>query len=169
MIIILYFSLITGCAISLLLVAITFFAGNKYPMLSVFGLALYLSAFSLGLGPGAWLIPSEVYTTSIRAKAMSLTTFLNRAFATIMSSTFLSMAHLITWGGFFLAISVICFLFMIFFHVYVPETKGRALEDMAFYFAEITGDKSVLDVELKHQHQHQHPESLGGDDSNELT
>lgn len=30
-------------------------------------------------------------------------------------------------------------------YVYVPETKGRSLEDMAVFFATITGDRSVLD------------------------
>ena len=39
--------------------------------LAVFVFALYLAFFSLGMGPGAWLIPSEVFSTMIRAKAMS--------------------------------------------------------------------------------------------------
>jgi hypothetical protein len=32
-------------------------------------------------------------------------------------------------------------------YIYLPETKGRALEDMSQYFAEITGDRSVLEAE----------------------
>ena len=28
-----------------------------------------------------------------------------------------------------------------FFHVYLPETKGKSLEEMSLYFAEITGDE----------------------------
>lgn len=31
--------------------------------------------------------------------------------------------------------------------MYLPETKGRALEDMSQYFAEITGDRSILEAE----------------------
>mmetsp|Transcript_22363 Transcript_22363/g.52637 ORF Transcript_22363/g.52637 Transcript_22363/m.52637 type:complete len:263 (+) Transcript_22363:224-1012(+) len=43
---------------------------------TITGLALYLAFFSIGMGPGAWLIPSEVFSLSIRAKAMSVATFL---------------------------------------------------------------------------------------------
>lgn len=32
-------------------------------------------------------------------------------------------------------------------YVYLPETKGRPLEDMSQYFAEITGDRSILEAE----------------------
>lgn len=32
-------------------------------------------------------------------------------------------------------------------YAYLPETKGRALEDMSQYFAEITGDRSILEAE----------------------
>jgi hypothetical protein len=32
-------------------------------------------------------------------------------------------------------------------YVYLPETKGRSLESMSLYFAEITGDRSILNLE----------------------
>jgi len=109
--------------------------------------------FSLGMGPGAWLIPSEVFATSIRAKAMSLATFLNRATATLMSSTFLSLANALSWAGFFLAMCCVCLIVALFMAIYLPETKGRSLEDMVVYFAEIMGDRSILQVEMGHQGQ----------------
>jgi Sugar (and other) transporter len=43
---------------------------------AIVGLSLYLSFFSIRMGPGAWLIPSEIFATGIRAKAMSMATFL---------------------------------------------------------------------------------------------
>jgi hypothetical protein len=33
--------------------------------------------------------------------------------------------------------------------VYLPETKGKSLEEMSVYFAEITNDTFVLDAEAK--------------------
>jgi len=115
----------------------------------VFGLALYLSFFSIGMGPGAWLIPSEVFATSIRAKAMSVATFFNRMTATLMSSTFLSLVNHIGWRGFFLMLGGVCVTIGAFFFFLLPETKGRSLEEMTVYFAEITNDSSILDAEAK--------------------
>jgi hypothetical protein len=96
---------------------------------------------------GAWLIPSEVFSTMIRAKAMSVATFMNRVTATLMASTFLSVANAMSWAGFFIMLSVICLVILVWMYIYLPETKGRALEDMSQYFAEITGDRSVLEAE----------------------
>lgn len=111
------------------------------------GMGLYLSFFSIGMGPGAWLIPSEIFATSIRAKAMSVAALLNRLFATIVSSTFLSMAEAMGWTEYFLMLAGVCLFFAGFLLMFLPETKGRSLEDMSLYFAEITNDKSILDAE----------------------
>lgn len=61
-----------GMSVSLLLVSFGFLGNARSEGLAVLGLALYLAFFSVGMGPGAWLIPSEVFSTLIRAKAMSV-------------------------------------------------------------------------------------------------
>jgi sugar porter (SP) family MFS transporter len=134
-----------------ILTSISFFGKNKgnNSTFAIVGLALYLSFFSLGMGPGAWLIPSEIFATSIRAKAMSMATFFNRITATLMSSTFLSTANVMGWGGFFIMLAAISLVVFIFIYFLLPETKGRSLEDMSVYFAEITGDTSILEAEKK--------------------
>lgn len=145
----LFFVSLAGMSAALLMLSINFFGGSHSAGFSIFSLALYLAFFSLGLGPGAWLVPSEVFATSIRAKAMSVATFLNRITATLMASTFLSTANAMSWSGFFFLLSVVCLLVLVFIYFYVPETKGRSLEDMSVYFAEITGDRSILDAEAR--------------------
>ena len=118
------------------------------------GLALYLAFFSIGMGPGAWLIPSEIFSVSIRAKAMSVTAALNRATATLMASTFLSTANAMGFAAFFCMLGMISILVLTFIYMYLPETKGCTLEEMSTYFAEITGDSSILEAEAKvDQHQ----------------
>eukprot|EP00571_Detonula_confervacea_P012241 CAMPEP_0172299776 /NCGR_PEP_ID=MMETSP1058-20130122/1995_1 /TAXON_ID=83371 /ORGANISM="Detonula confervacea, Strain CCMP 353" /LENGTH=620 /DNA_ID=CAMNT_0013009331 /DNA_START=218 /DNA_END=2080 /DNA_ORIENTATION=+ len=136
-----------GMSVSLLLVSFAFVGNANSEGFAVFGLALYLAFFSLGMGPGAWLVPSEVFSTMIRAKAMSVATFMNRVTATIMSSTFLSVANAMSWAGFFIMMSIVCLIILGWVYVYLPETKGRPLEDMSQYFAEITGDRSILEAE----------------------
>jgi len=123
------------------------FMGKNQSTFAFIGLGLYLSFFSIGMGPAAWLIPSEIFPTSIRAKGMSVATFFNRIVATLMSSTFLSTAKAIGWTPFFLMLAAVCVVIFVFVFFLMPETKGRSLEDMSLYFAEITGDSGILEAE----------------------
>ena len=139
-------------AAALLVMSILYFASsddNPSTSLLVIFIGIYLAFFSIGIGPGAWLVSSEVFATSIRAKAMSVATTLNRGTAALMSSTFLSTKDTLTWGGFFLLMTIVCLIICAFLYFFQPETKGRSLEDMSVYFAELTGDRSILDAELK--------------------
>jgi MFS family permease len=143
----LFFTSLIGMAISLLLISMGFVGNAHSAGFAVTGLALYLAFFSVGMGPGAWLIPSEVFSTLIRAKAMSVATFMNRITATLMAATFLSVANAMSWAGFFIMMSIVCLIILAWMYMYLPETKGRPLEDMSRYFAEITGDRSLFEAE----------------------
>jgi hypothetical protein len=72
---------------------------------------------------------------------------MNRATATLVASTFLSVANAMTFGWFFIMMSLVCLIVLVWMYVFLPETKGRSLEDMSRYFGEITGDRSVLEAE----------------------
>lgn len=80
---------------------------------------------------------------------MSVATFMNRLAATAMASTMLTSKTVLTYAGLFLLLSVVCLLLLAFLFFFLPETKGRSLEDMSLYFAEITGDFTLLDAERK--------------------
>ena len=175
---------LAGCGVSLLVVSIAYFImdedvqedlpSTKATIAVLAGICCYLSFFSIGMGPGAWLIPSEVFSNVIRAKAMSLAAFGSRVYATVMASTFLSVANAIGYSGFFLLLSVACFLVLSFFWMYLPETKGMSLEDMSLYFAEVTGDRTLLEAEqeLSHMPKGQADATEGdmnGDDSERST
>ena len=88
---------------------------------------------------------------------MSVATVMNRAVATLMASTFLSTKEVIGWAAFFFLLAVICVLVLGFLYTYLPETKGRSLEDMSVYFAEVTNDDTVLQVEAEMVQKRQAP------------
>ena len=137
-----------GMSVSFIIVSLSFIGGTAAASeTAVAGLALYLAFFSIGMGPATWTIASEVFTTTIRAKAMSLATFGNRATATIFASSFLSVANAMGWSPFFIMMAVVCLVILVWIYIYLPETKGRHLEEMAQYFADITGDMSVIEAE----------------------
>ena len=148
---------LAGMGFSLLIVSIAYFCmdediqedlpSTKATIAVLTGICFYLSFFSIGMGPGAWLIPSEVFSNIIRAKAMSLAATGSRMYATVMASSFLSVANAIGYSGFFLLLSVTCFVLLVLMLKYLPETKGRSLEEMTEYFAAVTNDTTLLEAE----------------------
>ena len=142
---ILCFISLAGMTLSLLLLAADFAFTSATSSMAIFGLLGYLSFFGVGMGPCAWLIPSEVFTTPVRSKGMSIATFANRLCGTTWAYLFLPLEKAITWSGVFLVLAALCVLMTILIAVYVPETKGKTLEEMAVFFANITGDRSILD------------------------
>jgi MFS family permease len=105
-------------------------------IMTIGGLALYLASFSVGMGPLGWILPPELFSTTIRSKAVSLTTFANRMTATFMTSTMLSIANFLSWGGYFCFLASINVTIWFLAWWFLPETKGRKLEDMSAYFQE---------------------------------
>lgn len=131
---------LAGMAVSLSMVGANFHLGSRYPALAITGIALYFISFSMGMGPGAWLIPSEIFPSRVRAKAMSIATLSNRAAATAVSSSFLSLNNAAGDGNVALGYVAVCLLLMLFMLLAVPETKGKNLEEMLAYFCSLTGD-----------------------------
>lgn len=127
-----------GCAGCLVLLALAT-ATNSAP-LAILALALYVTFFSLGAGPGIWLVASEVFSLGIRGKAMSLATTANRALATVIGATFLSLKNVLGDVGFLLFFALLCCGNVLFIRCYVPETKGKSLEEMLLYFEELSGE-----------------------------
>ena len=132
-----------GAIFSLSLIASVFGGDSDNSKIVLFGLALYLASFSLGLGPLAWIIPNEIFPTAIRARAVSLSVFANRFAAAVVSSTMLTLADFLGWFGYFVFLATVCSLILAFFFVYLPETKGMRLEDVAHYMEEITAPKNT--------------------------
>ena len=137
---------IAGIIVSLLIMAFDFhLSSGATSTAAILGLLGYMVSFAIGMGPVAWLVPAEVFSTSVRAKGMSVSTFCNRVVSTILSSSFLLLEKTITWSGAFMVLVLLSTIMAILIHLFVPETKGRSLEEMAEYFANLTGDRSVLD------------------------
>lgn len=61
--------------------------------LMVLGMCAYVAFFSLGVGPLTWVGTTEVFSTRIRAKAMSLATSTNRLIGGVVASTTLPLVE----------------------------------------------------------------------------
>lgn len=106
-------------------------------------LFLAMASFELGQGPVVWLLMSEIFPLNIRGAAMSLGSASNFLFNFIVMLTFplLKSPHALGEGGVFYLYSGICFASCVFIGVFVPETRGRTLEDIEQVFRRGTDRK----------------------------
>ncbi|PSK60245.1 hypothetical protein B9Z65_1143 [Elsinoe australis] len=109
---------------------------------------LFAAHFGYSWGPVSWIIVSEVFPLSMRAKGVSIggsANWLNNFAVGLSTSPFIAATDFGTFI-FFGVMSILAILFLVF---YVPETKGRTLEEMDELFGE-AGFASA-DLTLKKQ------------------
>ncbi|XP_068135589.1 solute carrier family 2, facilitated glucose transporter member 12 [Hyperolius riggenbachi] len=94
-------------------------------------LLIYIAAFSIGLGPMAWLVQSEIFPAGIKGRAFAITSSMNWGMNLLISMTFLTLTERIglPWMiAFYAVMSIISLVFVI---IFVPNTKGRSLEEIS--------------------------------------
>ena len=88
----------------------------------------------MGLGPIAWVYSSEIFPQRLRALGCALGVACNRLASGVVTMTFLSLSTAITTGGSFFLYAGITTLGWVFLFAYLPETRGRTLEEMGTLF-----------------------------------
>ncbi|KAJ6728915.1 hypothetical protein OIU85_019897 [Salix viminalis] len=133
----------SGMTISLLIVAVSFFVkgfasvdSSLYTIsgiLSVVGVVAMVITFSLGMGPIPWVIMSEILPVNIKSLAGSVATLANWMFSFLITMT---ANLLLDWstGGTFIIYMVVSAFALVFVSLWVPETKGRTLEEIQSSF-----------------------------------
>lgn len=128
-----------GMTLSLLLVAVSFFLKgavsdestwyNVFCILSVVGVVAMVVTFSLGIGAIPWLIMSEILPVNIKGLAGSIATLANWFSAWTVTMT---ANILLSWSsaGAFSIYMFVCAFTVAFVAIWVPETKGRTLEEI---------------------------------------
>ncbi|KAJ6313569.1 hypothetical protein OIU77_014955 [Salix suchowensis] len=99
------------------------------PILAVAGVLIYVSAFSIGMGAVPWVIMSEIFPINIKGIAGSLVVLVNWLGAWAVSFTF---NFLMDWSssGTFFVYSGFSVLTVLYVAKFVPETKGKTLEEI---------------------------------------
>jgi MFS family permease len=89
--------------------------------------------YSLGPGICVWLVLSELMPARIRANGMAIALFVNQFVAWGLASTFFPMVNAWGYGPVFFG-SVITGILYFLTVLYIPETKGRSLEEIESLF-----------------------------------
>ncbi|KAF5176181.1 Major facilitator superfamily transporter mfsa [Thalictrum thalictroides] len=90
--------------------------------------------FSVGMGPICWVVTSEIFPLKVRAQASALGSVVNRLSSGFITMSFLSVSRAITVAGTFFIFAVLAVLSIAFVHIYIPETKGKSLEQIELMF-----------------------------------
>ncbi|MED6155682.1 dolichyl-phosphate-mannose-protein mannosyltransferase [Stylosanthes scabra] len=128
------------CALAVLGLSLTMVDGSHEKSLlwaltlSIISTYVFVAFFNIGLGPVTWVYSSEIFPLRLRAQGHSIGVAVNRVMNATVSMSFISIYKAITIGGAFFMFSGISILAWLFFYFFLPETKGKLLEEMEMVF-----------------------------------
>ncbi|KAL0967113.1 hypothetical protein UPYG_G00247940 [Umbra pygmaea] len=117
--------------------------------ISLVSLLVYVAAFSFSLGPMVYVVLSEIFPTGIRGKAVSVVSAINWATNLLTSTTFLSTSEKIGVPNIMFLYAIMSFVLLVFVIFFIPETRGRTLEQISKELAK----KKQLKVRFWHRVQ----------------
>jgi len=125
-----------GMIVGFLLLGITL-QQQSVGFLSLLGVLIFIASFALSMGPIVWVLLSEMFPNKIRSVAMSVAVAAQWAANYVVSQSFpivmdSEVNNGTTWNGslpYFIFIAFIVII-MIVTYKYIPETKGKSLEEI---------------------------------------
>lgn len=131
---------VSGMSLSLFLLGAAFLGSGTFTsVIAIVSLMLFVSSFAISLGPIFWLLNAEIYPLNVRSKAASAGTMTNWFFNFLVSLTFLPLIDLLTQSGAFWFYGLVGLVTLWFCWKFVPETKGRSLEQITAVFERRAG------------------------------
>ncbi len=97
---------------------------------------MFIASFALSMGPVVWVLLSEIFPNSIRSYALAIAVAAQWLFNAIVAQVFPVINNsqlnesLFNGSLSYVLFAVFCLLALIFVFIWVPETKGKRLEDM---------------------------------------
>lgn len=120
--------------ISLLIIAVQFLIGSASGIWIVIMLCVYMASLAISINAVIWVLIGEIYPTRVRGRAMSIATFANWGINFLTAFVFPWYVDKIGMSAGFFTFAAMCFLATLFFFRFVPETKGKSLEDIEHYW-----------------------------------
>ena len=125
----------TGMGLSLLAVGLAAYYHQTATWVLVFVLS-YIACFAISVGPVTWVILSEIFPTRIRGRAMAIATVCLWLANYVVTQTFTIMkedqwlVEQFHYGFPYWIYAAFCAVSVIFVARYIPETKGKTLEEI---------------------------------------
>lgn len=95
---------------------------------------VFIAFFAMGPGVCVWLALSELMPTRIRSNGMSIALLINQAVSTTIAAVFLPTVGKYGYGTMFLLFAGFTIVYFITAAFFLPETKGKTLEEIEAHF-----------------------------------
>ncbi|CAK8688656.1 unnamed protein product [Clavelina lepadiformis] len=102
--------------------------------LALVSMMIFIAAYSIGIGPIAWLLVGEIIPVRARGNSAGLATAFNLFLVFILTLEFSDMLASMTPQGTFWFFAANCALSILFTVIFLPETKGKSLEEIEALF-----------------------------------
>ncbi len=113
---------------------ITPIPGERNGWLVALSLYLFISFYAIGPGVCVWLALSELMPTRIRSNGMSIALLINQGFSTGIAAIFLPTVGKYGYATMFFAFAACTVIYFVTAAFFLPETKGKTLEEIEAYF-----------------------------------
>lgn len=107
--------------------------------LPILALSLYVTMFSVGFGPIPFLMLGEIFANDVKGPASALANINSNIFSFAVSQLFSLAREAIGSGLTFVIFAAFCFLAVVFVALFVPETKGKSLNEVQVMLASSKG------------------------------
>jgi sugar porter (SP) family MFS transporter len=109
--------------------------------IAIVSLIVYVGSFAVSWGWGFWLLNAELYPLEVRGRGTGLVVMVQWAANLAVSLTFLLLIHAIGKPATFWLYAVLCVAAIVFTAFFVPETKGKTLEEIEAFWRSRTEHK----------------------------
>ena len=106
---------------------------DLYP-LAIVCVALFIASYSAGIAATSFPLLVELVPLRVRGVGIGLSLFVNGSIAAVIAGLFNSYEILVKPWGVFWTFSLTCFIAFWFVAVFIPETKGKSLEEIEHTF-----------------------------------
>ena len=125
----------TGMMLMLAGLSLLFFTNQTSGVLVLVFILGYIAFFAASLGPALWVVAAELFPNRLRSKGMSIAIVSLWIACTMVTIVFPIMLEKLSGGITFLIFALICLANLVYVLKYVPETKGKTLEELEKQFA----------------------------------
>ena len=98
------------------------------------GLYLFIAFYAMGPGVVVWLALSELMPTRIRSNGMSIALVINQMVSTTLAAIFLPFVSKHGYSSMFFLFAGFTVVYFIAAAFFLPETKGKTLEEIEAHF-----------------------------------